>query len=144
MFKTAPKHASLVPLDGLVSASDFQIDRKEPKRHSEATWNDLLKHNGKSIKDRRSRESSPGSPPVPALPPKPKSLSPPKPPSFECLDDGGVCTHKSIENGTLVELSLKGQPIYGVVKWIGWMDESDMKSVGIELVIQSCSENSKE
>lgn len=135
MFRTAPKHASLVPLDGLVRAEDFQIDSKEtkPKHRNEANWSDLLKHNGKSIKERRSRDSSPGSPP--GLPPKPKTLTPPKPPSFECLDDGGVCTDKSIENGTLVQLSLKGQPIYGVVKWIGWMDESDMKSVGIELVI---------
>jgi len=41
-----------------------------------------------------------------------------------------------VEVGTLVELLIRGKPVYGVVKWIGFLPPPDhqVKMAGIEMV----------
>ena len=41
-----------------------------------------------------------------------------------------------MEVGTLVELLIRGKPVYGVVKWLGFLPPPDhqMKMAGIEMV----------
>lgn len=44
--------------------------------------------------------------------------------------------NRQVEMGTLVELYLKGEPLYGVIQWLGNLPPPDhhTKMAGIELV----------
>ena len=70
----------------------------------------------------------------PAPPPPPKRIEPP--PTFDDLEGSSALDLglESIEIGTLVSLKSDGIPIYGVVRWIGCLPESDLEMAGIELV----------
>jgi hypothetical protein len=80
--------------------------------------------------------SSRGSSAPPTPPPKP-ARPPPEEPKFRRLDPSVTTdNHRCLELGTLVELCSEpdGDPVFGVVRWIGWLPEYDRSGVGVELV----------
>jgi len=50
--------------------------------------------------------------------------------------------HQQVEVGTLVEVSNRGEPLFGVVRWIGHLPPPDHapKMAGIEMVRLQCDQ----
>ncbi len=56
-------------------------------------------------------------------------------PQFDPVTVAKEAVTEDLEIGTLVELRKDGEPFFGVVRWIGWLNNESVKGVGVELVI---------